>query len=719
MKKFLSLVVSAALLCTLGAPALAAEGSADARLAAVTEKVKAALGLDTAAYDSFHGELAENMVTPVWQLRWSGRDGGLVISATEEGKILSYDLYDEDGGVGISPYPRGQIGLSLPKLSRAEARKTAQTFLDKALTPGVEQAVFPSEGRGTLSAEQHYFSGRVLENGLPSPFGFSIRVRVSDNKVTSFSLNGQWQQYLGGVPSPTPAADRAKAGESLKGTQKLYLEYVLTEDGKSAVLRYLPEHGHEFYVDAQSGKLIDLSVLRQSLWDRGDAMGGEAPSAFATAEERGLTEAEQQGVAQLEGVRSKEELDGAARAVSALGLSKYSLASVSYQVNPESGAVTAQLQYGYKAEQGVYRRTVSMDAKSGAIQGVYSSRPWNEKEKPTLSPAQSQAKAEAFLKALVPAQFGKTALYTAPGQEPSSGGMVENFQFARRENGIFLAQSQLSVGIDAADGSVSYYYNGFVEGLTFQSAEGVVSPEQAASAWFSTYQVALGYLSVPEKLDLSEPRWKPLIEMGQSYLSARKLAYYLEREGWYLGVDAKTGEAVRGDEGGDPGSIRYSDLSGHWVKAQAEILAQYGVGWQGGVLRPAQSLTQLDLLALLVSANGYLYDGSKESAEEVYRQAYAMGMLSKAEREDGGAVTRAQMLKYLLDGAGYGNIAGLEGIFKVGFADQSAISAPYYGYVAVGQGLQIIKGDKAGNFAPNRAATRAEAVSVVYHLMSR
>ena len=78
-----------------------------------------------------------------------------------------------------------------------------------------------------------------------------------------------------------------------------------------------------------------------------------------------------------------------------------------------------------------------------------------------------------------------------------------------------------------------------------------------------------------------------------------------------------------------------------------------------------------------------------------------------------------QLLKYLLDSAGYGNIAGLEGIFKAGFADQSAIPARYYGYVAVGQGLGIIKGDKAGNFAPNRAATRAEAVSVVYHLMSR
>lgn len=718
MKKFLSLVVSAALLCTLGVPVLAAEGGTDARLAAVTGKVKTVLGLDTAAYDSFHGELAENMVTPVWQLRWSGKDGSLIISATEEGKILSYDLYDEDGVMGILPYPRDRGGLSLPKLSRAEAQKTAQAFLDRALTPGVEKAVFPQEGRGMLSVEQHYFSGQVLENGLASPFDFSIRVRVSDNKVTSFSLNGQWQQYLGGVPSPTPAADKAKAGESLKGTQKLYLEYVLTEDGKSAVLRYLPEHGHEFYVDAQSGKLVDLSVLRQNLWDRGGSMSGAAPSEDL-AEEKSLTEAEQQGVAQLEGVLSKEKLDEAARAVSALGLSKYSLASLSYQVDPESGVVTAQLQYGYKAEQGIYRRVVGMDAKSGAIQSVYSSRPWNEKEKPALSPTQSQAKAEAFLKALVPAQFGKTALYTAPGQERNSGGMVEEFQFAQRENGIFLAQSQLSVGIDAADGSVSYYYNSFVEGLTFQSAEGVISPEQAASAWFSTYQVSLGYLSVPEKLDLSEPRWKPLIEMGQSYLSTRKLAYYLEREGWYLGVDAKTGKAVKGEEVSDPGTIRYSDLSGHWVKAQAETLAQYGVGWQGGVLRPVQGLTQLDMLALLVSTNGYLYDGSKESAEEVYRQAYAMGVLKKAERDDGAAVTRAQLLKYLLESAGYGNIAGLEGIFKVSFADQSAIPARYYGYVAVGQGLGIIKGDKAGNFAPNRTATRAEAVSVVYHLMSR
>lgn len=47
MKKLLSLLLAAALLGALGAPAMAAEESADAQLARVTQAVKQTLGLDT------------------------------------------------------------------------------------------------------------------------------------------------------------------------------------------------------------------------------------------------------------------------------------------------------------------------------------------------------------------------------------------------------------------------------------------------------------------------------------------------------------------------------------------------------------------------------------------------------------------------------------------------------------------------------------------------
>ncbi len=719
MKKFLSLVLSVALLGTLGLPAAAAAESADTRLVKLTEKVKATLNLDTTGYDSFHGELEENLVTPVWQLQWSGSAGELNISATEEGKILSYYRYQsENGGDGIwYPYPGRSFGASLPKLSRADAQKTAQAFLNRVLTSGTETAQFQQETRGGLSATSHSFNGDVLEHGLPSPFRFYISVSVGDNAVTSFTLQGEPQNYLGGIPSATASADKTKAGEALKTTQELYLEYVLDKDGKTAVLRYLPSYGNEYYVDAQTGKLVDLTALGQNLWNKGaSTTAGASPS--ATADEKALSTAEQEGVAKLEGVLSGEALDATARKISALGLSKYTLANTAYRLKGEGDGVIATLQYAYKTQDGVYRRIVTLDAKTGMLSGVYSSRPWSETEKATLTLAQSQAKAEAFLKEQVPVQFAQTALYTTPGQQVSTEQAVHTFQFAQKENGYFFPGSSLSVEIDGTDGTVSHYSNSFLEDITFQSSTGIISMDAARSAWFETYTVTLGYLAVPEKLDLSEPKWKPLIEMGQSYLYTRKLAYSLERETWYLGIDAKTGTPVR-EEQPAASTVTYNDLSGHWVRAQATTLAEYGVGWLGGSLLPAKELKQRDLLALLVSTSGYHYDGTEESAEQLYQQAYSMGILKKADRDDHAPVNRAALTKLLLDSAGYSNIAGLEGIFKAAFTDQASIPAQYYGYAAVAQGLGIAKGDKAGNFAPLRTATRAEAVSMLYQLMSR
>lgn len=718
MKRFLSLALSAALLCTLGVPAVAAQtDSADARLAAVTEKVKATLSLDSAVYTSFHGDLEENTVTPTWYLQWSGEETELSVTATEGGKILSYNLMDGRNEITV-PSRRG-VGASFPKLTRAEAQKTAQAFLDKVLTPGVERAEFGDVGAGGLSATSHNFYGDLLENGLPSPVSFRLSVRVSDNTVTGFSLNGSPENYLGAIPSPTPAADSAKAGESLKATQKLRLEYVLAADGKTATLCYLPEATHDYYVDGQDGKLVDLTELEQSIWERGMSGGEAAPSAApdTMSKENALSEAEMAGVAQMEGVLSKENLDAVARKITALGLGKYTLSSAAYRVDKEMGDVTATLQYAYKSGDSIYRRTLTVDAKTGGLLSVYSAHPWKEGEKASVSESTAAAKAEAFLKAICPDQFAKTARYGTENTESKS--VARSFQYAAKENGYFLPESSITVAIDGTDGSVSAYYNNYVSGVTFQSPEGIIDQNAAQAAWFETYDVTLGYLAVPQKLDLSAPEWKPLIEMGHQYLYTRKLAYFLAREDWYLGIDAKSGEAIQG-EIGKKNTVAYTDLNGHWVKAQAEKLADYGVGWLGGTLKPGATLTQLDLVALLVSTDGYRYDPAEENAaDRLYNMAYSMGILQKADRNESAEMTRAQLVKLLLDSAGYGNIAGLEGIFQCSFTDRDSISAEAYGYAAVAQGLGLVKGDKAGNFAPNRTATRAEAVSMLYNFMSR
>ena len=56
MKKLLSLMLALAVALGLALPAAAAEESADAALARVTQAVKDTLALDTAGYDQFQGD---------------------------------------------------------------------------------------------------------------------------------------------------------------------------------------------------------------------------------------------------------------------------------------------------------------------------------------------------------------------------------------------------------------------------------------------------------------------------------------------------------------------------------------------------------------------------------------------------------------------------------------------------------------------------------------
>ena len=145
MKRLLSLVLTLALLGALALPA-AAEEDSDARLhyslaatllgerPPVTLRVKETLGIDTQVYDQFYGDLTENELAPAWYLSWSGAAGSLEVTATEDGKILRYDRYDED-------VSNRRDTLSLPEGDPVQAQAAAQAFLDYAMSGDVAELI--------------------------------------------------------------------------------------------------------------------------------------------------------------------------------------------------------------------------------------------------------------------------------------------------------------------------------------------------------------------------------------------------------------------------------------------------------------------------------------------------------------------------------------------------------------------------------------------------
>lgn len=720
MKKLISLALALALTAGLCVPALAAEGDAAAgRAAAVTLAVKEKLDLDTGAYTEFNSSFSENVLEPTWRLYWSGDAGSLSISVTEEGRVESYSRYSYGPPVVRPVVNRGRFTPSFPVLTRDMARETALAFLDKVLEAD-ETVELEGAGKSQLGASSYSFSGTILVNGLPSPFSFSVRVG-ENNAVTSFYRSGTGRgSILEDVPAPDAAVIAPAAGAALRDTFSFRLEYVLADDGKSAVLRYLPQSTHDFYVDARTGELVDLTALYNSLSP--NQMTPEVSDRFLTADNSAkgeLTPAELEGVAKLEGVLSKEALDAALRKLTDLGLDKYALGNVSYSVNSETGEVTAWLQYTRQVGESFWRRTVTADGKTAELKSVSSSFPWNDDGlEPTLSAAQAQARAESFLAAQCGEKFAKTALYNGESALAESAALSRGFTYVQKENGYFFPTNSLTVGVDCTDGSICTYYDGFDYDVPFASPEGIVDLEAAKDAWLGTYDVKLQYLAVPKVLDPSLPEYKALTDQGYSYLYTLELAYQLERGSYARGVDAHTGEALVSAPAEEK-LVSYGDLDGHWIGEKAQRLALFNVGWLGGSMEPDKALTQIDLVALLVSTNGYLFDPGTDDADDLYRYAYSMGILTEDQRDDTAAVDRCELVKLLLDCTGYGDVAQIPGIFRCDFADAGDIPTPYLGYVALAWGLGLVEGDSGDCFCPASPATRAEAAAVLYRYLDR
>lgn len=703
MKRLLSLTLAAALLAALALPAAAAEPSQDLRLSAVTALVKETLALDTGAYETFRGSLSEDLA-PVWNLSWEGERSSLSVSALEDGTVVSLSRWESR----TAPSSSGTAFPAFPENSGAADREAAEAFLARVLRPW--ETVELEDSGAAFSASSSSWTGTLALNGLPSPLQVSIRVQ--DGLVEHFSRDVPETSGVGGVPEPAAALSAEAAREDLNETLKLRLEYVSSGENR-AVLRYVPE-AHEYLLDAKTGELLDLTELEEQL-RRGyrSAAGSAAPSAKDTnAVETGLTPAEQEGIRQLEGVRPAGELDKALRDAGAYGLRGYALTASAYGVSGDAGDAEVRCELRYARTDGGERltRNITVDAKTGAVLSVWSSAPYGREARLTGDTALE--KAQAFLKGFCPDR--DLALYTAARPVPiarEEEAPCYQFRFARQENGLPFPANYYDVSIDAADGSVYGLSSVWDNAMAFDHAGDPVSMETALAAWAGTMETVLAYRNVPQKLTASDPAKL----RGMEYACALRLTYGLEQQDAYSGVDAQTGAPVREEPGQARGPLSYDDLAGSPARADIEKLARYGAGYAGGTFRPGRSVTQWDLVALAFSLQGPALDPETEDRENAYYNAYRMGLLRPAERDDGAILTRAEVVRMLLDAASYGPAARLSGIYACSYSDAESIPAEELGYAAIAQALGLAEGTYAGT----RAATRGEAASMLCRVLER
>lgn len=732
--------------------AVAETVSDDQALMAVTAKVKATLDLDTELYDDFQGQSSQDVLLGTrWQLEWNGDGRSLNISADDTGKIYSYyySYAPDEEPVVRNLYAGGRLQIpSLPEDKSQAAYATAVDFLNKVLVGPVESVELENTYRPSLNQSSYRYSGTVLLNGLESPISCSVTVRASDLAVTRFWRGDEGSGYLGGVPGAETSVGQDKARSSLRSTLELKPKYVLQEDGKTARVQYVPVYGDDYYVDGATGELVNLTELRQKLWR--NSAGGvnryfttEAAADAAAPEasmKNALTKAEQDGAAILAGALEKEELDRVVKAAwPEMGLEKYTLAAADYSITekeiekgaertPEDYNVTCRLTYGRQIEGGTANKYVTVDAKTGALKSLSSGRyyqeKWPESIPATTSLTNAQATAEKALASFAGANFAKLGLFETENAKDEERSWQHTFTFQQTANGYFYDGNAYTVGVDATDGTLSTLRGSFDEKVELVTPSKVIDPAAAATAYANALELRYGYLEVPVSISLAGPQVMPLLkEAGYEYVNALKTGFVLEqpKDQYVSAVDAETGEAViQKYNATEEPELTYDDVEGHWVKDAAQALALFQVGFRGGSLKPAEALTQRDMIALLLSVEGYSFDptgATKEDVDALYSMAYAYGLVTPETRSDDAAVTRGGLVKALLDAAGYEKIAAIPGIFRCDYADAASITAQDMGYAALAQGLGLVKGGDQGEYAATRAATRAEAVAMLYQYM--
>lgn len=723
MKKLVSLILSASLLLGTAQATFGAENPLGDTLSKVTEKVKAQLDIGD-EYSVFNGMVQDDGLNEFWNLSWEGEDGTrLSVDATTEGKIMGYylSLPSEDYRYEQDFAPK------FPQLSWDTGKAIARKFLNKVIDTSMESIEFnDSDGSAQLqNAQNYYYSGNLKLNGVASPISFSVRVNTSNQVVTHFSRSDMNEKYVGGVPNSEAATSIADAVQLLKSTMKLKLEYTTdnmnsnSDQKDQAVLRYMPISAGNYYVDAQTGKLVNINDLYDDLNESGFAQSSITKDSDAEGVSReGLSKAEQAGIEKLDDVMTKDQLDAAVRGMSELGLSGFDLTDSRYFKDDEDNYFCNLTYVKAEDKNNVTRKYAHVDAKTGQLISLYTNYPFqDQEEKETLSSVSLQKNAEAFLTKYFKDNYAQTKLYTETGNVSlMEDTNVESFVFAQQVNGYFFPENAYRVGVNSASGIVDSFDGDFRD-VTFQSPQGIVSLEEAENAYFKAFDTTLSYVSVPKKLDFSSPEYEKYISNGYGYLYELKLAYTATAQNAPYAVDAKTGKNLY-DESYNKETISYSD-----VKSGKEILAlaSYGIGFSGGVFQKEKELTQIDMVELLVSADGNKFEtySNADEADGLYQAAYNLGILKKEQRNDNLIITRTELVKTILSMSGYGEVAQLKGIYVCSFKDEGKIPDEYYGYVAIAQGLGMVKGGTNVEFQPNATATREQAAIMLYNFMNR
>lgn len=527
-------------------------------------------------------------------------------------------------------------------------------------------------------------------------------VRVSVNNLTGMivSMYANWT-YETPAYLPTDAISKEDAGAAFLSQSPMQLSYQLQGENH-AIPVYTPKDAY-LHLNARTGE--EFAVYNLYRGDMMDGAGG-AMNDMVTEESaeagKQFSESELKNLEQIEGLLSEDVLKKKAQSLKHTGLANAKFLSLAYQGYKVEDVTyyDAVLSYLTSGETDI-RHTVEFDAKTGELLS-YRSYPGNWDEKAgTVSVSDAKKTAEAFLSAYAGDEFKKTFVETLTEDTTSDLYLA----YIREENDIPYYGNRLSVTVDKYTGRIQSFSKNWDKTLTFAPADTIISAEQAGMELLDkTGGMVLSYAKAQDGDSLT-----PVIDL-----------MYALNHALPARIDAVTGELL--DYNSEPyesSELRLpDDLEGHYAKDQILALFQSGMltlKEDETSFRPDVPITQQEMLAFVCCLSmGYV-----PLDTEFASLARMADRPDLASTDPNAPVTREEAVSDIIQALGYREIAELSGIYVSKFEDQGDVSPDKLGYVALAQGLKLVRGDESNLFHPKDHLNRCDAAIMIYNYLNR
>lgn len=619
----------------------------------------------------------------VWSLNWAEKEGnhGFVsASIGENGVLYEYNKYDGD---------TDKKGLA--KVSKDTAKTAADEFLSKAVSAYASQMKQVTVDTNNYSNQEYNFVYQKFANEVPVNFvTVGIGVDKYTGEITSFNQNNP---EIKGMEYPSldnaiTAAEAEKAYINKLGVNlKYYSSYDYKQKKMNVFAAYSIFDNKSQAIDAKTGEIIKLYSDDRVYRDKQDYAVGAATQSNMAKMNQELTKEETEAIKNVSNFISKEKAESILRNTSDIITSDKKVKDVTLNKNYINDQYVWNISFDNAYGE--------VDANSGEVLSLHC-YDYDNIAGSTVSKENAKNIAEEFLKKNAPNKFAQTKyketeniMYKIAVVDE---GNVESFNYARQVNGIEFTSNSLYVQVDKTKGKVIGYNNNWYDNITFPSVSEAMTKEAAFNKFKELKTFGMQYAMIDKNKAAVVYNFK---NSGENYLidpvDGKRLDY--------------NGQAYKENK-----IPEYTDISGQWCEKMVKELLENGYYIEGDKFNPNMNITQINFLKYLYSPMQNNYND-----DEFYDMLIQNGVIKKDEKSPQAFVSNQEAAKYVIRYLGHEKVAIHPEIFINPFKDN--IDEKYKGYAAMCYALNIIKGDRNGNFNGTHSISNGEAAMIIYNLI--